>query len=115
MCISLIAYKYHPDYPLIILSNRDEYHSRPTLSAHFWREYPDILAGKDLYQGGSWLGINKNGKITLLTNYRAPGQQDPQKRSRGQLPDTEKKDFYPYFYKRSYLRHKDLYYYFFGQ
>ena len=85
MCIALIAYNFFDNYPLIILSNRDEYHNRPTKRAHFWEDYPDILAGKDLDQGGTWFGINrKNGRIGLLTNFRRP-KQDPNKCSRGAL------------------------------
>ncbi|GAB6161826.1 NRDE family protein [Desulfothermus naphthae] len=85
MCIALIACNFFNDYPLIILSNRDEYHNRPTERAHFWKDYPDILAGKDLEQGGTWFGINKqNGKIGLLTNFREPGEER-NKHSRGAL------------------------------
>ncbi len=85
MCIALIAYNYFDNFPLVILSNRDEYHSRCTKKAHFWEEYPDILAGRDLEQGGTWFGINKkNGRIGLLTNFREPNQ-DPKKKSRGSL------------------------------
>jgi len=85
MCIALIAYNFFDNYPLIILSNRDEYHNRPTKMAHFWEDYPDILAGKDLDQGGTWFGINKkNGRLALLTNFRRP-KQDPNKCSRGAL------------------------------
>ncbi len=85
MCISLIAIKYHSNYPLIIISNRDEYHSRLTKSAHFWDEYPGLLAGKDLEAGGTWFGINKSGNIALLTNVRTSNKKDTNKKSRGLL------------------------------
>ncbi|MFQ6372094.1 NRDE family protein [Shewanella sp. YIC-542] len=72
MCILFIALQQHPDYPLILCANRDEYHQRPTQAAHFWPGQPQLLAGKDLTAGGSWLGINRQGAIAALTNIRAP-------------------------------------------
>ncbi len=86
MCIALIAYKYHPLFPLIILSNRDEFHSRPTKEAHLWKDRLNILAGRDMKDGGTWFGVNiKNGKIGLLTNFRSLDHMDPNKDSRGEL------------------------------
>lgn len=72
MCLLAFAYKVHPKYPLILIGNRDEFHHRATRKAKFWTEeaYPDILAGKDLEAGGTWLGLHKNGKWAVLTNYR---------------------------------------------
>ena len=71
MCLILIAYQTHPKYPLILLANRDEFYSRPTAQASFWSEDPEILGGKDLQAGGTWMGINKSGNIAALTNYRS--------------------------------------------
>ena len=85
MCILFIAVNQHPEYPLIIAANRDEFHQRPTLSSHFWEEYPSILAGKDQTAGGSWMGINKAGRIAALTNIRAPGKERVNAVSRGEL------------------------------
>ncbi len=70
MCLLLIAKNAHPDYKLILAANRDEFYNRETLSAHFWKEYPYLIAGKDLKEGGTWLGITKSGKIAAITNYR---------------------------------------------
>ena len=69
MC--LILFKYEPDaeHNLIIAANRDEFHSRPTLPAHFWDNESSIFAGKDLLGGGTWLGSNKSGKVAGLTNF----------------------------------------------
>ena len=85
MCILFIAVKQHPNYPLIIAANRDEFHKRPTMSSHFWENQANLLAGKDLIAGGSWMGINKNGKIAALTNIRAPGKEREHAISRGEL------------------------------
>ncbi|UII33022.1 NRDE family protein [Fulvivirga ulvae] len=70
MCLILFAYKTHPGYKLVVAANRDEFYSRPTEPAEFWEDNPSILAGRDLTAGGTWMGINKRGKISMLTNYR---------------------------------------------
>lgn len=85
MCILFIAVNQHPEYPLIIAANRDEFHLRPTLASDFWQSYPQLLAGKDQTAGGTWMGINKKGRIAALTNIRAPGKQRPNATSRGEL------------------------------
>jgi uncharacterized protein with NRDE domain len=71
MCLTIVAYKQHPLYPLVILSNRDEYYHRPTQSAEFWQDYPSVYAGRDLTSLGTWLGVTRTGKIGILTNYRS--------------------------------------------
>lgn len=84
MCILFVAYKVHPDYPLILLANRDEFWSRPAEKAHFWPEAPYVLAGRDKSAGGTWLGINRRGQLAAVTNYRDnPRRKAP--RSRGEL------------------------------
>ena len=85
MCLILIAYQQHPDYPLIIAANRDEFFQRPTCPAEFWEDYPDILAGRDLEKGGTWLGINKSGCMAAVTNYREPSAEKSGLLSRGSL------------------------------
>lgn len=84
MCLILFAYKNHPKYKLILAANRDEFYERPTASAHFWEDAPNILAGRDLAQGGTWLGVTKNGRFAAVTNYRNPTQPTG-KLSRGAL------------------------------
>ncbi|MFT6267557.1 MAG: hypothetical protein ACJAVV_000355 [Alphaproteobacteria bacterium] len=99
MCILFIAVKQHPLYPLIIAANRDEFHLRPTQTSHFWPKQDDILAGKDLLAGGTWMGINKKGDLAALTNIRAPGKERENALSRGELvtnfllPSTNKGDY----------------------
>lgn len=85
MCLILFAYKAHPNYELVLLANRDEFYARPTRSAHWWEEDPDVLAGKDLKAGGTWLGINRDRQLAALTNYRDPKNFRPQAASRGDL------------------------------
>ena len=65
--------------------NRDEFHDRPAEAAHWWTEPEGILAGKDLQAGGSWLGINREGRFAVVTNYLEPGVTTSGRRSRGEL------------------------------
>lgn len=85
MCILFIAVKQHPQYPLIIAANRDEFHQRPTAISDYWKEHPALLAGRDLTALGTWMGINTNGRIAALTNIRAPGTDKKDAVTRGEL------------------------------
>jgi uncharacterized protein with NRDE domain len=85
MCLILLAYDVIPEYRLILAANRDEFYDRPTLPAAFWEDHPDILAGRDLKGGGTWLGITRSGKFAAITNYREPGVPKPNAPTRGHL------------------------------
>jgi uncharacterized protein with NRDE domain len=85
MCLILFAHKAHPDYPLVIAANRDEAYARPTAPAAFWEDNPRLYGGRDLAQGGTWLGINRTGAIAALTNYRDRGATKNSSHSRGEL------------------------------
>lgn len=87
MCLAIIALNCLTDWPLIVIANRDEFHNRPTLPAQPWTDAKDILGGRDLNAGGTWLGMTATGRFALLTNYREPGRNDPQAPSRGQLTE----------------------------
>ncbi len=90
MCLILFAYKQHPRYRLIVAANRDEFYQRPTAGAEYWAEQPGLLAGKDLQQGGTWLGATRGRRFAALTNVRRGlPVPDNNLRSRGELP----KDF----------------------
>ena len=66
MCILFIAKNSHPDYPLIIAANRDEYFARPTEAPHWWPENPQLFAGKDVQAGGTWMGHNRQQRAHVL-------------------------------------------------
>ncbi|KAF7017755.1 hypothetical protein CFC21_031144 [Triticum aestivum] len=89
MCIAAWTWQAHPAYGLLLLFNRDEYHSRPTRPAQWWaaagEEGEEILGGRDELGGGTWLGCTKGGKLAFLTNVREPSPRDGA-RSRGELP-----------------------------
>ena len=88
MCLILIAYRTQTAYPVILVANRDEFFSRPTASCRYWDDAPQVLAGRDLQAGGTWLGVNRQGKLAALTNYRQGVQHNTQAHSRGQLPSN---------------------------
>lgn len=85
MCLILMSYNHHPNYRLILAANRDEFYSRPTEPAKVWDDYPAVLAGRDLEQQGTWLGITAEGRFAILTNYRAPAAVKAGAASRGKL------------------------------
>ncbi len=85
MCLIIFSYRSHPVYPLILAANRDEFYERPTAQAAFWKDYPYILAGKDLKAGGTWLGITKSGRVAAITNFRSPLSMKDSAPSRGEL------------------------------
>jgi uncharacterized protein with NRDE domain len=85
MCLILFAWKKHPDYRLILAANRDEFHDRPTESAHFWPDAPQVLAGRDQVAGGTWLGMTRSGRLAAVANVREPADRRHGTPSRGQL------------------------------
>lgn len=85
MCLILLGYETHPYYRLILAANRDEYHDRPTAPAAFWNDATQLLAGRDLTHGGTWLGVTRTGRIAAITNYRDPSRHRHDARSRGDL------------------------------
>ncbi len=75
----------HPDYPLIVAANRDEYYARPTSAARYWNDRPNVFAGRDLKRQGTWLGVTAEGRFAALTNLRDPALHRADAKSRGQL------------------------------
>lgn len=85
MCLILLAWRAHPDYPLVFAGNRDEAYDRPSAAADFWKNDPDIFGGRDLEKGGTWLGLARTGRIAAVTNYRDGAARKPAALSRGYL------------------------------
>jgi uncharacterized protein with NRDE domain len=69
LCLLVLAWQVHPSYRLILAANRDEYHARPAAPLGRWADQ-DILAGRDLAAGGTWLGINRQRRFAVVTNFR---------------------------------------------
>lgn len=85
MCLIAFAWQSHPRYALVVLANRDEYLDRPAAPAHWWTDAPDLLAGRDLQAGGTWMGLSRGGRFAALTNYRDPSHRHANAPSRGHL------------------------------
>jgi uncharacterized protein with NRDE domain len=89
MCILLVTTR-HPSYAYVILNNRDEFLTRPTARATWWTPpLAHVLGGRDLQREvqGTWLGITKQGRLAVLTNFREECDEVIQgARSRGELP-----------------------------
>ena len=70
MCLILLAWQAHPGYPLVVAANRDEFFRRPTAPLHYWDDASNVLAGRDLSAGGTWMGLTRQGRFAALTNFR---------------------------------------------
>jgi uncharacterized protein with NRDE domain len=88
---------------LLLVANRDEFYRRPSRNASFWKQdemmidnndndddddfhQNEIYAGKDLLQGGTWLGCSSNGRFATITNFHDKEDQNRQyPRSRGEI------------------------------
>ena len=88
MCLILFAHDCHPRYQLVVAANRDEFYQRPTLPADYWSDHPNILAGRDLREGGTWMGVTTTGRFAALTNYRDPASHKDYAPSRGHLVES---------------------------
>jgi len=85
MCVVALAHRVHPDWPLILIGNRDEFHERPAAPLAEWADGSGIVAGRDLQAGGTWLGVHRpSGRVVVVTNVRG-AMPDPAKDSRGAL------------------------------
>ena len=85
MCLLVLAWNAHPRYRLVVAANRDEYHERPSAPLGRWPSAAEILAGRDLRAGGTWLGIDRRRRFGIVTNFRDLMGAPPQAPSRGGL------------------------------
>ncbi len=86
MCIFFLYCNQDPSpekFTLILAFNREEVLDRPTVVA-CWQD--GFLASRDqLSGGGTWLGINRRGKIAMLTNIYTGGVTHSRAKSRGKF------------------------------
>ena len=87
MCLILLSKPSLGDYKFVLTSNRDEFYERKTKNMFWWNNVDGLLAGQDLEQGGTWLGITKSGRFAAVTNVREFYQIDTKENflSRGDL------------------------------
>lgn len=77
MCLAAIAISQHPRFPWVVVANRDEFFSRPAAPLGWWQPAPGepaVLSGRDMAAGGTWLGVNAQGRFAMVTNVREPGR-----------------------------------------
>jgi uncharacterized protein with NRDE domain len=70
MCLIVLAWRASPKARLVVAANRDEFFARGAAPAAWWEDAPDVLAGRDLEAGGTWLGVTRAGRFAALTNFR---------------------------------------------
>jgi len=88
MCLLVLAWQVHPQYRLVVAANRDEFHERPTAPLAKWVAPDDILAGRDLRAQGTWLGLDRQRRFGVITNFRELQRPQPDAPTRGALiPD----------------------------
>jgi len=70
MCLLVLAWQAHARYRLVVAANRDEFHARAAAPLAKWPPPADLLAGRDLRSQGTWLGIDRQRRFGVVTNYR---------------------------------------------
>ena len=85
MCLLAILWQRHPRYRLVLAANRDEFHAREAAPAAPWADAPQLLAGRDLQAGGTWLGLSRDRRFGVITNYRELDRPRSDAPSRGGL------------------------------
>ena len=88
MCLVALAIDQNRRFPLVVATNRDEFFQRPAARLAWWAPPdggPDVLSGRDLESGGTWLGLTAQGRLALLTNIRDPLRVEAEAPSRGRI------------------------------
>ena len=75
MCLAAFAVGVSEAFPLVVAANRDESHRRSTAAADWWKGPSGILGGRDLEAGGSWLAVDRRGRLAAVTNQPSPQGQ----------------------------------------
>lgn len=87
MCSVIILRRPGHPWPVLLAANRDEMADRPWLPpARHWPERPEVIAGRDVLAGGTWLGLNGAGVVAGVLNRVNTLGPAPGRRSRGELP-----------------------------
>lgn len=81
MCTLIALHRVEGSTGTLVAANRDEFYARPTRPPE--QLAPGVVAGVDVSQGGTWLGVHAAGLFVGLTNQRSFGGRDPSKKTRG--------------------------------
>ena len=83
MCILAIGVECHPDWPLVVIHNRDEEWGRCTDPP---QAHDGVIYARDAVAGGTWMGLNSaSGAFAALTNVRSSAPRPVGGPSRGAL------------------------------
>jgi len=85
VCLLVLAWRTHRKYRLVVAANRDEFHERPAAPLARWTLGPNILGGRDLRAGGTWLALDPTRRFGAVTNFRELQRPAPGAPSRGAL------------------------------
>lgn len=91
MCLAAFSLRESGPYPFVFAANRDEFHSRASAPAGWWEDHCDVFGGRDLVAGGSWLAVDRRGRIAAVTNFRDQIAAE-YSRSRGKLVENFLRD-----------------------
>lgn len=80
-----LAWRVDARWPLLLIANRDEFHTRPADPLAPVSTLPGLLAGTDRVGGGHWLGVLPDGRFAAVTNARLAAARPAAPRSRGEL------------------------------
>jgi uncharacterized protein with NRDE domain len=106
MSLIAIAWRAHPDFPLIILMNQDGPHQQTLTPAAWSRESPRCFAARDA-ENGTALGVTADGRFAMVTPYRDNQAIDPSLPAITQLPvDYLTSDDTPVAYVRQFIRNR---------
>ncbi|CDH15865.1 related to Weak similarity to mouse T10 protein [Zygosaccharomyces bailii ISA1307] len=96
MCL-LLASRAHPDYELVLISNRDEFFGREAITTR-WNDDDYVLCPCDVpltldsHRFGTWCGINKAGNVATILNLKLDNVYNrenlPHLTSRGKVPSA---------------------------
>ncbi len=85
MCLLALAGRTHATYRLVVAATRDEFHARPAAPLGLWTERPELLGGRDLEAGGTWMALDRRRRFGVITNFRDAEPKRPGAPSRGAL------------------------------
>lgn len=85
MCLITFNKDADRPYPFVLIANRDESYHRESKAIHFWEDEPNIIGGRDMKAGGTWLAMTKTGRFAALTNQPFTKHEPVELTSRGEL------------------------------
>jgi uncharacterized protein with NRDE domain len=107
MSLIAIAWRAHPDFPLVLMMNHDGPHDRPSSPAAWRSEATNCFAGRDETRGGAWMGVTREGRYAAVTPFRDNEPVDPALPSRGQLTlDYLTSEDAPVAHVRQFMRNR---------